>query len=920
MLLTSLFAGVKVRTEKEELFSAPYEKLHKIQENKYVGELTLNTELGIFKFCDDIIIDDDNFSIYVNCTFKALAQSVKGIGLYCGLNLCEKYEQLQFFSPSAWYGKEDLFERKSNKMPFLNGVAGGSIDCIGAPICGAYNSFNKQGYSLEVLSPKYDTIINTDSDVIIDERIRLSGIGVRAQDQVKLFFQYPATYYHISGSERTVEWYFPTNSLDIITAQYKISKYVADSYYSFMKKTWRCAYEKFAQINEGIDSFASRKVLIDYVSDSYGVVADVPQYMTNTDHFASESGFLYRNADIAYLMLRYGYEINDKNVIKQAKNVLNAQMDYGFLGERQVFPFERSRAEGCHALLKAYNFLCSKGEKHNYWYEYVKKEVKRFETIDEYYSIPLLCEMDRVQVAIDKAEKIWKDFSQMRFFGGIVDFVDQIVLDRESGYLGFNAFIKIYECTQDKKWLDRATFCADYLETYQNLRKEGFYLYETTGNEHYNMSSIGNESLRLNGLSFISANCCAGDIINVLAVPLYYKLYKYSGDAHYYNYACLLERNSLEYVDLYNKAGSLTDILLSSGLGYTSEYFQLAISNDPVCLYTGCAHDANIAWVPYVILNSQQEIYDLTNGYFLNPGETDELVMNVASDCKLECENRAVDDLTCFDFYKITSFSSGNTLRISLNSKADRIVFAHAYVYKEYKYLLNFYNAENALIKVEQVERAARFVCVQIPCACTKICVEFLENVELREIQIFGQNKLEKIFEYKEKQNKYKANKDYYTSGTLYNVDSKKSFPFDYLYKDNGCYYKLYYDNTKNAYCCKAQSDLLIKTGNLVHPGKDFPAVRSFTVSENGMYHIFCTVSASSYLQKFGGSIVVKIYENENLITEKLYIIQKKRSETILFKRKLKKKDVLYFEIWACDGNNRNCLVVNEIAIRKEIK
>ena len=128
--------------------------------------------------------------------------------------------------------------------------------------------------------------------------------------------------------------------------------------------------------------------------------------MTNVDHFASESGFLYRNADIAYLMLRYGYEVNDKTIIKNAKEVLNTQVDLGFLGKNQVFPFERSRAEGCIALLHAYKFLKQKGENNNCWYEYIKSEVERFEIINEYYSIPLLCEMDKLDIAIKKAEKI----------------------------------------------------------------------------------------------------------------------------------------------------------------------------------------------------------------------------------------------------------------------------------------------------------------------------------------------------------------------------------------------------------------------------------------------------------------------------------------------------------------------------------
>ena len=45
MLLSSLFAGVKIRTDKENIFSAPYRHLQEIGENKYIGKLNLKTDL-----------------------------------------------------------------------------------------------------------------------------------------------------------------------------------------------------------------------------------------------------------------------------------------------------------------------------------------------------------------------------------------------------------------------------------------------------------------------------------------------------------------------------------------------------------------------------------------------------------------------------------------------------------------------------------------------------------------------------------------------------------------------------------------------------------------------------------------------------------------------------------------------------------
>ena len=118
------------------------------------------------------------------------------------------------------------------------------------------------------------------------------------------------------------------------------------------------------------------------------------------------------------------------------------------------------------------------------------------------------------------------------------------------------------------------------------------------------------------------------------------------------------------------------------------------------------------------------------------------------------------------------------------------------------------------VIKTEKLNREARFVNVEIPNDCVKINIEFLDDADIRQIQVFGKNSINKVFEYKIRQEKVKEEKQIYASGTLYNADRQKSFPFDYLYKKNGNYYRLDYDNKKNAYCYKEEEFLQIKTVN----------------------------------------------------------------------------------------------------------
>lgn len=144
---------------------------------------------------------------------------------------------------------------------------------------------------MEAEDPGYDAPLPKTGDVVIDGRITLPGIGFSKGEELALVYQFPATSYHIAGEKRTIFYYLPAEEGMRIEGRFCVRAFPCESYHGCLKKVWRDAYDKYAVINENVDTSTARKALLRYIAGSYGVVNGIPQYMTNVDHFTHESGF-----------------------------------------------------------------------------------------------------------------------------------------------------------------------------------------------------------------------------------------------------------------------------------------------------------------------------------------------------------------------------------------------------------------------------------------------------------------------------------------------------------------------------------------------------------------------------------------------------------------------------------------------------
>lgn len=875
-----------------------------------IGKFSAESNDKIRQTDGKIFID---FSLTVLC-----AEGVAGFGILYAYDTGEEFENTEYFMPSCWYGNNRLLMDGSNKFPFDGKIGGGAVDGISAPVVAAYVKRDKSCSYLVCGQTPMTTLADDgfSKKVLVDERLTVPSVGIRKIERmqtISLFYEYPGNTYHEQDYKFTTYRYRPAKLGANISGNFSVRVRCEEDFDGAFTSVWREIYDEIAVVNNDIDTDFARKALVDRVKRSAGVVNGVPQYMVFADHFVPESGFLYRNADMAYMMLLEGWRTDDRKTIDFALSVLDYQVEYRLAGQNQIFPFERSRAEGVQSVYSAWEFLKEQNIDKPKWLKFVKAEVSHFRKTDEFYSVPLLVRLGYIKDAEKKAEKIWsQNFSERLFFGGIVDFGGgKVCIDRESGLKGMEIMLSLYEATSEKKWLERAKACADYLETYENIQLFPYQTYGITGKEHYNVASLGNEHFKVNGISFISAGCRAGDIFHVAAIGLYYKLSRYLNDKHYYEFAVYVEQNSLQCIDLYNKAGKMSDYMYGSGLGFINEYYQLSNSGDPVGPSRGTAHNSDIAWCPFLFLYAWNQVKSLTGRYFLKENSRQEMYVNLSSFCNFSSKGEVYGDLNAladYDFHTAVKFEKDSVLEIDLSDKeADKIVLCGWTAYGEHDFEISFINKEGRCISQIKEYSEKLIYSHTIPQGTAMIRIVFFKSEILRQIQCFGNFDFRKIC---------KINSESTAIASLYSPLGNDRVSY-YLERDEKRY-PLQYNNTTNEYQSDLEPYTCVKSADLYHTAKAYALVTEYRPESAGEFLL--EILIRPYLfngAQYPQSVFFSAEKDGTSLIDTEISFQKIQGERLTLKVHSDEKSIFRFILKSKNEDNTNCLLTNEILFLK---
>lgn len=183
--------------------------------------------------------------------------------------------------------------------------------------------------------------------------------------------------------------------------------------------------------------------------------------------------------------------------------------------------------------------------------------------------------------AVNAGEYLWREFGVNGVYQGATG--TSSVADKESGMLSAEAFLALYKATDDGKWLERAAAAADYTETW-------IWIWNVPMPDGADEAELGwKPGVPTIGVNGIGSNDVGGvDQYLDWAVPIYAKLYKYTGDEHYLDVARVLLHGTKAMLALPGRTYNL------AGPGWQQEHWRMG----PV---RGIG--AHRTWLPWVSIN-----------------------------------------------------------------------------------------------------------------------------------------------------------------------------------------------------------------------------------------------------------------------------------------------------------------------------
>ena len=202
-----------------------------------------------------------------------------------------------------------------------------------------------------------------------------------------------------------------------------------------------------------------------------------------------------------------------------------------------------------------------------------------------------------LESAIRAADFVWESYGQRGIFiGGAID--NPNITDKEAGLLSCEAFMSLYEKTKDEKWLERAKTAADFAETWTWIWNVP--MPEDAPDDQLNWAK-GVPTVGIQGITAQVAGHT--DKFLDMSIVSYAKLYKYTGDEHYFDFARILMHNCKAMLAL---PGRLYGLYAP---GYQTENFRMGADRQ------GRGFGTPEKWMPWVTTNhlfgiNSMEAYD----------------------------------------------------------------------------------------------------------------------------------------------------------------------------------------------------------------------------------------------------------------------------------------------------------------------
>lgn len=426
-----------------------------------------------------------------------------------------------FFVPGVWYGDNTGLPRGALASDYSDSYFYIREMRLPLPITMMREKATGNTVALGHENPRPATgafVQESRGDWWIDADIQYAAIGAQRVPQPKLAFVYPA----MEGEKSYISapWTYRSHPVQQgFTHSYSIRMTISQygAFPAAVKDIWRHYWNVFrppARPAPTAAIYANGVALLSNLTRPYNGYPGMP-FRTRLptgqpDAVSYMIGYVGQQAPAAYQMLRAGYARGDTQMTANGRAILDFWATQSGLPNglpklwidgntptwRAWYPtYIRVAADGMDGVLDAARFMRARGQPVTAWEDYVTKfgnflaasqnsdgsfyraynwdgSVNDNAKTNTTHPVRFLVKLHqftgdtRYLAAAERAGQFAAAAYQgnMKYLGGTPDNPD--VIDKEAGGMAMNAFLALYDATQDQQWLAAASQAADYCETW----------------------------------------------------------------------------------------------------------------------------------------------------------------------------------------------------------------------------------------------------------------------------------------------------------------------------------------------------------------------------------------------------------------------------------------------------------------------